>query len=249
MDTNNLRLRIAQELERQPSDIIGSPSLSVGLVINREINSAIQHYESTRFRWNEVREEEFATTSSGSRTVSLPASIVKMDTLKLIDSDAYIPLRKLTWDQIEMKDRQVTASDGAPTEYAVYGNVLRLYPVPDTTYTLVGSYIRRYRPTSLTGSYCAIAVMGGGSLTATSTASHNNHLDGWTTDGEELVRARAVAGVEINYLKVESAIAEMRGIALNGQSFLSVREKFAFERMAQETAELHSSGKIEPYEI
>jgi hypothetical protein len=91
-DTENLRNRISEELNRQRSDIIGSPSLSVGLVVTREINHAIKHYESTRFRWNERREDQFTTLVSGQRTYSLPADFIKMDTLKVIDDDAYIPL-------------------------------------------------------------------------------------------------------------------------------------------------------------
>ena len=75
-DTNALRLRIADELDRQPADIIGSPSLSVGYAINREINSAIRHYESSRFRWNETRESEWVSTVSGTRTYALPSGFI-----------------------------------------------------------------------------------------------------------------------------------------------------------------------------
>ncbi len=248
-DTNNLRARIAEELEREPSDIIGSPSLSVGLVINREINNAIRHYESTRFRWNETRESEFATTVSGTRTVALPANLVRMDTLKVIYSATYIPLNRRTWDYIEEQDRLVTGAPGVPADYVIYGNILRLYPVPNQALTLVGSFIHRVRPTSLSGSYCAVVTMGGGSMTATSSASHINRLDGWTTDGEELIRARAVAAIEINYLKNETAKIEMGGLAAAREAFLSVREKQAYERLVDEAQDAGATGLISPYEI
>ncbi len=248
-DTNALRARIAEELERQPSDLIGSPSLSVGLVINREINNAIRHYESSRFRWNEIRENEFATTVAGTRTYSLPANLVRMDTLKIVYSNAWIMLDKRTWEDIEQRDRQPTGSRGLPYDYTVYGNVLRLYPVPNGAYTLVGSFIRRYRPTSLTGSFCSVVTMGGGSLTATTTASHNNRLDGWTTDGEELLRARAVAAYQINYTKNEDAIAEMRILLGAREPYLSIRERLAYERLADEAQDASAAGIIQPYEI
>ena len=250
-DTVHLRARIADELNRQESDIIGSPSLSVGYVINREINEAIRHYESTRFRWNELREVTIASTTSGGRYVSLPADFVKMDSLKLIYSggDSYIRLKKRTWDELEEADREVSASDGPPTRYAFYANHLRLFPVPDQAYTLVGSYIRRFRPTSLSGSYCAVVTMGGGSLTATSTASHNNHLDGWTTDGEALIRARARASIEINYLNNAGAKIEAGQLALNGLTYLSLNERSAFERLADETQDAQSTGRIRPVRI
>ena len=248
-DTNALRARIAEELNRQPSDIIGSPSLSLGLVINREINNAIKHYESGRFRWNEVREEFIFVTVTGQRTYSLPASFIRMDTLKWEYNNAYIILRKRTWEEMEDQDRQISGSQGIPTEYSIYGNVARVYPVPNQVLSAIGSYIRRYGPTSLTGSYCAVTTMGGGSLTTTSTASHNNRLDGWTTDGEELIRSRAKAAVLVNYLKDADAMAEMRGLVAVREPYMSVLERLAFERLRDETNDALSTGTIKPYEI
>lgn len=251
-DTNALRQRIAGELLLRPENLVafkGLPTLTFARAINHEINSAIRHYESTRFRWNETRESEFATTVSGTRVYSLPASLVRLDTLKVIYSTSYIPIHLRTWEEIEERDRRVTAADGVPTTAALYGNILRLYPVPNGAYTLVGSYIFRVRPTSLTASYCAIIAMGGGSLTATSTASHNNRLDGWTTDGEELVRARALAGVEINYLKNERALVEMGMLAQAREPYLSVREQQAFTRLADEAQDFGAPGLIRPYNI
>ena len=248
-DTSALRQVIADQLERQPSDIIGSPSLSVGLVINREINAAIAHYESSRMRWNQVRESEFATTVSGTRAYSLPATLVKLDTLKVIYSDAWIPLQKRSWSEIEERHRQVTGAQGLPFEYTTYANVLRLYPVPNQALTLVGSYVQRFPPTSLTGSYCAVITMGGGSLTVTSTASHNNRLNGWTTDGEEVIRHRAFAAVKINYLRDAEAKLEAGALAQMREGYLSMMEKQAFERLADEAADFGSAGYVRPYEI
>lgn len=248
-DTNGLRTTVADELNRQPSDIIGSPSLSVGLVINREINASIRHYESTRFRWNETSESEFATTVDGTYTYSLPANLVRLDTLKLRYNNAFIFLQPRTWEYLEITHRQLTGSQGIPFEYAIYGNVLRVYPVPNQAVTLVGSYLHRIAPTSLTGSFCSITTMGGGSLTATSTASHNNRLDGWTTDGEDLIRSRTCASVAINYLHDPDAIAEMRGLVAVREPYLSVRERLAFERLTAEAQAHGALGLIQPYAI
>ena len=248
-DTNNLRARIAEELNRQPSDIIGTPSLSMGYVINREINSAIQHYESNRFRWNEVREDEFATTTQGQRTYSLPATFISMDTLKVIDSDYYVLCTKRTWGYIENQDRDIDTAEGTPDSYAFYGNVLRVYPVPNDALTLVGSYIQRFPPTSLTGSFCSVITMGGGSFTATATASHNNRLNGWYTDGEALIRHRAVATIEINYLKNIDFITEKRQLSAMNKPFLSINEMNAYDRLIDETKDFQSTGTVRPYEI
>ncbi len=249
-DTSALRLRIAEELDRQPSDIIGSPSLSVGLVVNREINNAIKHYESSRFRWNEVRNSQIGVTVNGTRTYSLPADFIRMDTLKLEYNNAYITLHPRVWEDIEEKDRQISGSKGIPYEFTIYGNVLRVYPVPNQALSLVGSYLARVgSPTSLTGSFCAITMMGGASFTATTTASHNNRLNGWTTDGEELIRARAVAAVEINYLKTPDVISEMRMLLTHREPYLSIRERLAFERLSDEAQDAMAAGIIRPYEI
>jgi len=243
-DTNALRQRIADEINRQPSDLIGSPSLSVGYVINREINSAIKHYESKRFRWNEKRDTTVATTVSGTRNYSLPADFIKMDTLKLVYSSSYISLKSRSWGEIDEQDRLATGSRGVPSVYAIHGTIVRLYPVPQGAYTLLASYINRFPLTSLTGSYC-----GSQTITPTTTASHNNRLNGWYIDGEELIRARAKAAVEINYLEDADAIAEMRMLKASRSPFLSITEELAFKQLADETSDALSTGKIRPYPI
>lgn len=239
-DTNNLRERIAGELNlRRDNFLPGQPSLSVGLVINREINSAIQHYEIARFRWNEVRESAIATTVSGTEVYSLPASLVRLDTLKVTFGSTRFYLKSVNWEEIEARVRETTAQ-GMPRDYAVYGNVIRLHPIPNGAFSLNGSYIQRVRPTSLTPSYCSLIVMGGATLTATTTASHNNRLDGWTTDGGELVRARASAAVKIKYLDNDAQKVEMAGLSQAGLPFLSVIERLAFDRVALERSDIYS---------
>ena len=249
-NTVNLRARISDELNRAPTDIIGPASLSVGLVINREINAAIKHYESTRFRWNEVREATLATTVAGTRNYSLPAVFLKMDTLKLVYSGSYILIRPKSWQDIEEIDLSVTGNNGLPDRFALYGNILRLYPPPNGAYTLIGSYIRRFGPTSISPSLCLLIPMAGSStFTPTTTASHWNRLDGWTTDGEELNRERAKAGVRINYLYDPAAIAERDSQVAAGQLYLSVAERIAFERLADETQDALASGFVKPYPV
>lgn len=248
-DTNDLRIRIASELNRALTDSFGNSGETFATAVNREINSAIKHYESTRFRWNEVRENKWAVTVAGTRTYSLPANFVRMDTLKVIYSGNYIPVRKKSWEELDEMDTQSTTnSRGIPTWYAVYGNVVRLFSIPQGAYSLVGSFIRRFLPTSLTGSFTSIIPMGGGySLTVTTTASHNNRLDGWTTDGEMLIRARAKAAVRVNYLKDQAAISEMNNLAMLGLAFLSIQERQSYERLAAETSAMLSTGYVRGY--
>lgn len=248
-DTNAMRTRIASELNRSLTDNFGNSGETFATAVNREINAAIKHYESTRFRWNEIRESEFATTVAGTRTYSLPADFLAMDTLKIVYSGNYQMLKRDRWGNIEEMDVVANGSSrGVPDSYAIYGNILRLFSVPNGAYTMVASYIQRPFPTSLTGSYTTvIPVAGSYSLTVTTTASHNNRTNGWMQDGDPLIRARAKASILVNYLGNETAISEMRQLQAQGDSYLSVMEKIAFERMADETFDMLSTGLIKPY--
>lgn len=249
-DTNALRARIASELNRALTDTFGNSGETFATVVNREINAAVKHYESTRFRWNEVRESTLLTMVSGTRTYSLPADFIAMDALKYVYNGNYIPVTPLSYDEIERKDTRVTAITGTPNHYAIYGNVMRFFPAPNGAYTLIGSYIRRFLPTSLTGSFCAAMPMGGSyTLTVTTTASHNNRLNGWTTDGEELIRARAKAAIQILYLKNAEAIAEMQGVVARREPYLSVQEGIAFEALQDETFDVLATNTIKPYRL
>ena len=234
-DTNAMRARIAAELHDR-TDLAGP--------INREINSAIRHYESTRVRWNEFFDTAIATTVAATRTYSLPASFIGFDTVKLKYNDAFVPVYSRTWEEIDRRDRDITGTTGLPTRFTVRGNIIRLFPVPNGAYTLIGSGIQRFGLTSLTGSYC-----GSMTMTPTSTASHNNRLNGWFTDGEELIRARARAAVEINYLRDERAILEAGALIARREPYLSMMERLAFERLADETNDALASGYVKPYPV
>lgn len=252
-DTDGLRARIAEELNRGPAEILSTsftPTLTVGRIINREINAAIGHYESVRFRWNETREDSSTVTANGTRTYSLPANLLRLDTVKIVYSGAAVPLDRVSWAWLEETDRDDPASPvaiGIPTKYAVYGNVFRPYPVPNAAMTLYMSYLFRVRPTSLTGSYCQLVVMGGSSLTATSTASHNNQVNGWTTDGQDLIVERAKQAVKINYFKDEDALLERAAIAQAKEAFLSFGERAAYQSLIDETADWGTTGTTKPY--
>lgn len=224
-DYTTMRARIADELDRD----------DLGTQINREINSAIKHYETTRTRWNEVMDWTVATTAAGTRTYSLTSNFLKMDTLKLKYNDSFIVLNFITWHQMEDEDRQITATQGVPEYFSIYAETLRLFPVPNGAYTLIGSYIRSYPRVSLTGS-------------ATSTASANaSH--GWLDEGEELIRHRAKTAVQILYLKDADAIAEHRQLLAQNRPFFSRAEEIAFKALMDETGEALSTGLLRPSRI
>lgn len=242
--TNMMRTRIADELNRRPGDIIGSPSLSVGLVINREINNAIKHYESMRVWWTEVRDWFIGSTVDGTRYYSLTADFLQMDSVVIHYNSSKWPLTRRSWADIEDKDRSVDSVKGTPQDYVIFANQMRLFPTPNGAYSLIGSYIKRTYPTSLTGSYTNTT-----SHSPTTTASHNNRLGGWYEHGEELIRQRAKAAVQINYLRDTNARTEMAILQSQGQDFLSMMEKQAHAQLSDEVKDRLSSGRVRPYFI
>jgi hypothetical protein len=246
-DTNTLRARIASELNRALADSFANSGETVATVVNREINSAIKHYESTRFRWNEVFENEFGVTVSGTRVYTSPASFVRIDTLKLKYNSGFIDLKKRSFEEIDRNDTRTAGTPGLPSVYCIVANQIRPFPTPNGAWTLVASGIKRFLPTSITDSTTTIVLMGGHSITVTTTTSHKNRRNGWTTDGEELIRARALASIEIFYLKKDRAIAEYRMLEMKNQPFLSIRERQVYERLSDETNDILATGRVRGY--
>lgn len=249
-DTDTMRARIASELNRSLTDSFGNGSETFATAVNREINSSIQHYEANRMRWNEVYANEFATTVDGTRSYSLPANFVVMDSLKIVYNGNYITLERRSNEWVEQRDSKQSALTGVPGKYTLYGNVARPFPVPNGAYTLVASFIKKELPTSITGSFTAVIPAAGSySLTVTTTASHNNRTNGWFQDGEALIRSRTVAALEVHYLRKANAIREMQALAIRGMTYLSAREVAAFNSLNDKTHDMLSTGMIEPCEI
>jgi len=245
--TAHLRTIIANELNRRPDEIIGSPSLSVGLVINREINSALKHYESMRTTWSERKDVVLRETVSGTRYYSLSTSLVryvKIDSVKLEYNNSYITLNPISWGEMEEKDRQIDGSLGIPQDYVIYNSQMRMYPVPNQSMTILLAYLERPLLTSLTGSFT-----GTGSSTPTSTASHHNRIGGWYEHGAALIKERAVASIRISYLRDSIAKQEQGVMKQRGLDFLSGREHDAYNALRDETNDQIATGRIRPYYI
>jgi len=208
-----MRSRIADELAR--SDMTTE--------INRQINSAIKHYESMRTRFNEIQDFFIATTTSGQRYETLTGSatiVIGIDTVRLIYSGSRISLGQKSLAWIEDHDVMDTAISGVPYYYTMQGERIRLFPAPNGTYSLFANGIRRF-----------------------SELSADADTNGWMTFGEELIRARAVAAVRVQRLKVPWAMEEYRGLA---GRYYSLAEKCAHQAFADETYETLATGLIRP---
>lgn len=250
-DTNALRAQIASELNRALGDTFGNSSETFATAVNREINAAIRHYESQPFRWNAVYRSQWATSTAYSPTVTVPADFVEMRRLEIIYGGRFRELCKTTLDEVSRINfaPSLTAySTALPSKYAIEGNAILLAPAPNAALTLAGTYTRRYLPTSITDSTTTLHVFAGSlTMTVTTTTSHKNRTNGWTTDGASLIRARAKAALRINYLGDEAATQEMAVIAARGESFLSAMEAFAYKALADQTFDAYAIGKIKGY--
>ncbi|MBM3505140.1 MAG: hypothetical protein FJX65_14855 [Alphaproteobacteria bacterium] len=215
-DFVTMKSRIADELAR--SDL--------ATFVGREINSAIKHYESTRFWWNEEKEFALGNTANGTRYYATPANFIRADSLKINYNGAFYDLTPRIWEYIEHRDNQSTPTKGAPREYAVYNDNFRLFPVPDGTYAMLLSYLKRQ--TDLSG---------------------DTDSNGWTTFGEELIRTRAARSIEIRYLRKPVAIAEAAQMAALGKHFLSNAECIAFESLKDEMQERLSTSRLRSKEL
>jgi hypothetical protein len=252
-DTNYLRTRIASELNRELSNAFGNSGETFATVVNRAINTAIEFYASQPFRWNQVRRSQWAVTTAYTGDYTVPPDFLMMTRLEIMHSGRYIPIERTTLDEVnEINDMPSASLTGVastlPNYYALDGNVVILSPPPNAAKTLAASYIRRYLPTSITDSTTTKYVFAGSlTMTVTATGSHKNRLNGWTTDGDALIVARAKADIRINYLNDQNAIQEMAVIASKGEDFLSVAEKQAYSSLADEAFDMQTTGKVRKY--
>lgn len=201
--------RIADELNR--SDLTSQIQLA--------IKSAIEHYESDRFYFNE--KVATTTTTASSQWVTQPTDMVELDTLAITNGSYKYTLNPRTYNYLEEIDNGNGTYTGAPEDYAVYQEQYRLYPVPDATYTLTQSYIYRLSDLSATAD-----------------------TNAWVTVGEQLIRYRAKADLMVNVLDDDAAKARLMAMAQMGKEFFTPEEEMAYRKLKRNTTQRISSGKI-----
>lgn len=139
--------------------------------IATEIQNAISRWQTERFYFNESRAITFNTVAdqefyTSSDHASIP-NLLEIDSFVVTaNSDTY-PLTSRTYEWTE-DTFTITSITGQPTDYAYYGQTLRLYPTPDDAYSCRISAVVR--------------------LTALSSDSDSN---AWTkaADAQDLIRA------------------------------------------------------------
>ncbi len=148
-----------------------------------EINSAIRHYSTRRFWFLEARAT--VNTVDSQEFYTLPGDFMDIDSLVITVNSWTYSLIQRTYQALEDWFVQASTFTGYPTDFAIYDQQLRLYPVPNGAYQMTLSYLQRLEDLS-------------------ATASTNS----WMTEGEELIRARAESRLYVNrYRDFEAAQA------------------------------------------
>lgn len=181
--------------------------------IKQAIVDSIAYYKNKRLGFNIKRARALLT--SGNETVSLPTDWLEADYLRLEKDGDRDPLREVTYDWMEEHMRDDDES-GRPSKFAVQHRELRLFPIPDKSYTLVLSFHYELKDVSLSAS--------------------DGATNGWTTEAEEMVRKHAMSELYVNYIGGPESVAKGSLLRAECSKLLEMLEAAASREQ--------SSGKI-----
>jgi hypothetical protein len=174
---------LGQMVARIREDIDRGTSYDVR--IKRAVASAIYFYRSKRLGFNVKR--AYATLTSGNEYVSLPTDWIEADLLRLDKDGDREVLEEVTYDWID--DENVAGDQrGRPDKYAIQHRTLRLFPIPDQTYTLMFSFQYELKDVSASAS--------------------DGSSNAWLTDAEELIRKHAMSELYVLYIDGPDSVAK-----------------------------------------
>lgn len=162
--------------------------------LNKAINDAIKVWEATRFTFNEKR--YLLDTAQGQEYYGITAAdgeeIMEIDSITILVSNVPYPLTPRTQQWFDTYQSPAQVYMGQPDSYGIYGNQLRLFPIPDGGGSNAGSY-------RITIS--ALARLGPNPL------KNANDTNAWMTEGETLIREQAKLILYRNLLRDETGVA------------------------------------------
>lgn len=190
--------------------------------IANAINDAIKTWEGVRFAFNEKRylirtvpSQEYYDLS-GSGLLNFDASVtdtgemvLEIDSITNTVSNFPYPLRERTQQWFDRYQSLPSQYTGQPDSYGIYGNQLRLFPIPDGSGPEVdGAYNIRIS---------ALARLGPNPL------GEADDTNAWMTEGEILIRNQALVSLYRHPLKD----AESKAVAQEAvdEQFLSLTRK------------------------
>jgi hypothetical protein len=201
-----LKAEIAADLDR--SDLTAA--------IASAINAAINHYQRTRFYFNEVNTVDFSTVADQQAydvgdAAAIPYAI-RIDQVQLTVSGQIRRMRRESYlDLAPLYD--TSASQGEPYSWAYFDQQVWLYPIPQTAYdvTLIGLF-RVDAPSS--------------------DIEANNP---WMTEAYELIKCRTKAYLGIHRTRDPELVQTMQ-----------MAEADALRRLVAETSLRNGTGMITP---
>lgn len=183
--------------------------------IKKAIVDAIKFYRAHRFGWNLKRAE--TVIEQGDEFVAIPTDWIEVDHMRLEKDGVRDPLVEVSYDWIE--ERQRNAQQGRPCNYAIENREIRIYPIADTSYSLMMSFQFELKDVSVSAS--------------------DGAENAWLTEGEELIRKHAVADLYVNYFRGET-IPE-------GQALAAYVENELVPNLENQAAREQSVGKTKAY--
>lgn len=155
--------------------------------VSAAISSAVKYYKRERFWFLETATA--IVTSSSLATYPSPSDLgPQIDSLLIWLSGSKGPIERVGFQELNEKDDGLLR--GAPSQWTYFGDKIRLYPIPDKTYTLEMSYHQYLDAPSITGS------------------------NAWTNAGAELIRFRAKWDVQAHILNDEVNAKETKASEL-----------------------------------
>ena len=184
--------------------------------IKEAICDAIKRYRAVRLGFNQKKSR--TVLASDNELIALPDNWMEVDHLRLEVDSERDPLREVTYDWIEDKQRG-TPFNSKPTHFAIHNRELRFYPIPDHSYTLVMSF------------HC--------DLVEISVSAADEATNAWMTEGEELIRKRAMGDLKVVYIG-GSMIPE-------GRDLLDEVSRDIIPSLETRASREQTSGQIRPF--
>ena len=163
------------------TDLAKDGEEGITAAVSTAIDNSIAHHENTAWWFMETQTSD--TTVDGTEYYDVPSDMASTELTLLIEvSNNTYPLIKRDMQLLDDWFVKSTIFTGYSTDYAIWKNQFRLYPVPNGAYPLTINY------------YQKLGAPAGGSSNA------------WTTDAEMLIRARTEWQLlSLRYHDVEAA--------------------------------------------
>lgn len=113
---------------------LGRSDNSITAVAERELLKAIEHYAPHKFWFNEGRVSFTASNTIYYPLESMSAYMLEIEQASVVVSGSVYDLHLQSHADLQIED--MTGVTGYPTDFAIFGNQIRLYPKPasGTTY-------------------------------------------------------------------------------------------------------------------